>query len=284
MSPQASRIHLSLPARAENVAVVRHAVAGFAEALGMDETRVGDLKTVVTEACTNVAVHAYDGDDGPMEVEVDGDSEGVTVQVSDRGEGIRPRAETDRASLRLGLTLIAALSESFEIAGGLGGGTRIRMRVPLGPPEEGSETESESVEEPAVGSPGTEMAIESPELVAPVLSRVISVLAARTGFSVDRLSDAMLLGDALSASIPEGFPAGPTRLAVEDGDGTIDVRVGPMSDGAAQRVRRQLDLPQVGGSLENLADRVAVETGEDGEYLAICVRVASPRPGDANGG
>jgi serine/threonine-protein kinase RsbW len=282
MSPQASRIQLSLPARAENVAVARHAVAGFAEALGMDETRVGDLKTVVTEACMNVAVHAYDGDEGPMQIEVDGDSEGVTVQVSDQGEGIRPRAETDRASLRLGLTLIGALSESFEIAGGLGRGTQIRMRMPLGPPEE-SASEPESTEQPAVDSPGTEMAIESPDLVGPVLSRVISVLAARTGFSVDRLSDVMLLGDALSASIPEGFPSGPTRLAVEDGDGTIDVRVGPMSDGAAERVRRELELPQVGGSLENLADRVAVETGDDGEYLAICVRVASPRAADADG-
>ena len=50
---------ITLPARSENVAVVRHAVAGLAERLGMEEPGVGDLKTVVTEACMNVVVHAY---------------------------------------------------------------------------------------------------------------------------------------------------------------------------------------------------------------------------------
>jgi serine/threonine-protein kinase RsbW len=280
VSAQSSRIHLSLPARAENVTVIRHAVAGFAEALGMDEVRVGDLKTVVTEACMNVAVHAYEDGEGPLEVEVEGDPQGVTVQVSDYGEGIRPRAEFDRASLRLGLTLIAALSESFEIAGGPGRGTRISMRMPLLSPDQDPAAETEPAI-PTMDSPGTEMAIDSPDLVAPVLSRVISVLAARTGFSIERLSDAMLLGDALSASIPDGFPNGRTRLAVEDGDGTIDVRVGPMDEGAAQRVRKQLELPQVGGSLEHLADRVAVESGEAGEYLAIHVRVAKPQADQA---
>ena len=36
------------PRRAENVAVVRHALAGLAERLGMDEPGIADLKTVVT--------------------------------------------------------------------------------------------------------------------------------------------------------------------------------------------------------------------------------------------
>jgi len=38
---------MSLPARAENVAVVRHSLAGLAERLGMDEASLADLKTVV---------------------------------------------------------------------------------------------------------------------------------------------------------------------------------------------------------------------------------------------
>jgi serine/threonine-protein kinase RsbW len=278
MSAQASRIHLSVPARAENVALVRHAVAGFAEALGMDDVRVGDLKTVVTEASMNVVVHAYDGADGPLEVDVEADPEGVTVTVEDHGAGIRPRAELERTTLRLGLTLIAALSETFEIAGGTDRGTRIRMRMPLAAVDDRAEVPTEP-DTPDVESHGAEMAIDSPELVAPVLSRVISVLAARSGFSVDRLSDAMLLGDALSASIPDGFANGSTKLAVEDGDGTIDVRVGPMKDGAGDKVREDLELPGIGGSLENLADRVSVENGDDGEFLAIRVRVTQPRPG-----
>ena len=51
-------LQIRLPAKAENVAVVRHALSGLAEQIGMDEAGLADLKTVVTEACTNVVVHA----------------------------------------------------------------------------------------------------------------------------------------------------------------------------------------------------------------------------------
>ncbi len=61
---------MSLPARAENVAVVRHALAGLAGQIGMDEPGIAGLKTVVTEACMNVVVHAYPRDrPGSLEVE-----------------------------------------------------------------------------------------------------------------------------------------------------------------------------------------------------------------------
>ena len=124
-------LYMRLPARAENVAVVRHALAGLAEQIGMDETGIADLKTVVTEACMNVVVHAYPGESGPLTVEAEPDTEGLTVTVSDSGSGISPQAESERASLKLGLSLIAALSSSFSISGGLDRGTEVMMRLPL---------------------------------------------------------------------------------------------------------------------------------------------------------
>ena len=70
MSNGDQALNITLPANAENVAVVRHALAGLAETLGMDEPGIADLKTVVTEACMNVVVHAYAGRaPGPLEVE-----------------------------------------------------------------------------------------------------------------------------------------------------------------------------------------------------------------------
>ena len=54
-------LQMVLPAKSENVAVIRHALAGLAEEIGMDEPGLADLKTVVTEACMNVVVHAYQG-------------------------------------------------------------------------------------------------------------------------------------------------------------------------------------------------------------------------------
>ena len=111
-----SGLQMSLPARAENVAVVRHALAGLADRIGMDAAGIADLKTVVTEACMNVVVHAYPGDEpGPLLVEAVPELEGLTVVVRDYGLGIQPRPDVERPSLRIGLTLIAALSSSFEI-------------------------------------------------------------------------------------------------------------------------------------------------------------------------
>ena len=39
------------------------------------------------------------------------------VTVRDYGAGIRPLADVEQRSLRLGLPLIAALTESFELTG-----------------------------------------------------------------------------------------------------------------------------------------------------------------------
>ena len=120
---------MSLPAKAENVAVVRHAIAGLAERIGMDEGAIADLKTVVTEACMNVVVHAYGEQDGNLDVEMLVDESGLTIVVRDQGLGIdrdAPRSD-DVPALGLGLPLIAALSDAFELRGERGQGTEVRM-------------------------------------------------------------------------------------------------------------------------------------------------------------
>ncbi len=93
----------------------------------MERAEIADLKTVVTEACMNVVVHAYEGEEiGPLEVDAWPEDGDLVVTVRDYGSGIRPLADVERRSLRLGLPLIAALTSSFEISGGRGGGTEIR--------------------------------------------------------------------------------------------------------------------------------------------------------------
>lgn len=256
-----------LPAKSENVAVIRHALAGLAEEIGMDEPGLADLKTVVTEACTNVVLHAYEGRPGPLEVEAHADSSGLTVTVRDQGVGIRPQADTERDSLRLGLSLIAALSSSFSISGGIDRGTEISMRVPL--EGGGADGKGDAAELAPPRSGRTEMVIDRPELLAPVLARVVGALAARRDLSVDRVSDAVLVTDAIAAAAPQRFADGRVRLGLDERDGGIDLRLGPMEAGAAARIRADLELPDVGGSLEKLADELAVEESGDGEYLVI---------------
>ncbi len=266
---------ISLPARAENVAVVRHALAGLAEEIGMDAAGIADLKTVVTEACMNVVVHAYDGDPGPLNVEAKPEAEGLAIIVRDSGSGIRPRVEAERPSLRLGLSLIAALSSSFSISGGLNRGTEIRMRLPLS----GGGAERGGPPAPVEATvDATEIVIDSPGLLAPVLGRVVSALAARRDLAFDRVADALLLTDAIAAAAPGLFAEGEVHLALADTEDGIELRLGPMEDGGAERIRGELDVPDVGGSLEALADEFSVMAAEDGDYVAIRFRAPAAAP------
>jgi serine/threonine-protein kinase RsbW len=118
---------LAMPARAEGVGVVRQALTGVADALDFEPSVLADMKMAVTEACTNVVVHAYE-DEGQLEVEMLAGEDGLTIVVRDHGAGIKPRpARAGAAALGLGLPLIAALSDAFELRGSAGVGTEVRM-------------------------------------------------------------------------------------------------------------------------------------------------------------
>jgi serine/threonine-protein kinase RsbW len=268
---------MSLPARAENVAVVRHAVAGLAERIGMDEAGIADLKTVITEACMNVVVHAYpEGSPGVLEIEAVPEHGGLTVAVRDFGSGISPRPGVDRPSLRIGLALIAALSASFEIKGGVGRGTEIRMHLLL---VSQAEAGAEELAAAALSPPPpetTELRVGPPELLGAVLSRALTALAARHEITVDRISDAMLLSDAISASAPRSFDDGHVRLSIADRPEGVELRVGPMAAGGAEVLRESLALPDDSGSLELLADEMRTENGDAGEYLVVGIASLAP--------
>jgi serine/threonine-protein kinase RsbW len=107
-------MQLVLGARAENIAIVRHAFGAFDDAYDIDAQTLSDIRLAVTEACTNVVVHAYpDGREGPMEVLATLLGEELIVVVRDAGKGIGPRP--DSPGLGLGLPLIASLTESVQL-------------------------------------------------------------------------------------------------------------------------------------------------------------------------
>lgn len=261
-------LQIRLPAKAENVAVIRHALAGLAEEIGMDDAAIADLKTVVTEASMNVVVHAYPGVAGPLLVEAEPDTDGLTVKVSDRGAGISPQANSERASLKLGLSLIAALSSSFSISGGLDRGTEVMMRLPLhggGVGSNGSDDDAEI----SVETSGAEVTVGRAELLEPVLARLVGALAARRELPVERVSDAILVTDAIAGAAPGRFADGRVRVGLGESEDRLELRLGPMEKGAGAEIRRELEVPGVGGSLEKLADELAVDESDDGDYLIV---------------
>lgn len=107
-------MELALPARAENIALIRHAFGALGEALAVDEELLSDVRLAVTEACSNVVVHAYADDaPGPLEVLATVEDGALTVVVRDEGSGIAPHP--DSPGLGLGLPLIASLAESVQL-------------------------------------------------------------------------------------------------------------------------------------------------------------------------
>jgi anti-sigma regulatory factor (Ser/Thr protein kinase) len=119
-------VKLTLPARPENVSVIRHVLGAFAEAMRLPDELVEDLRLAVTEACTNVVRHAYPPDQpGPVEISIQPLEEHVSVIVSDHGRGIGTSSDTTGPGL--GLPLIAAIADDVELQPMPGGGSRVAM-------------------------------------------------------------------------------------------------------------------------------------------------------------
>jgi serine/threonine-protein kinase RsbW len=119
-------VRLTLPARPENVSVIRHVLGAFAEALRLSDDLVEDLRLAVTEACTNVVRHAYTTDvPGPVEISIVPTDEQVSVVVADHGRGIGSSSDTTGPGL--GLPLIAAIADEVELQPVPGGGSRVAM-------------------------------------------------------------------------------------------------------------------------------------------------------------
>jgi serine/threonine-protein kinase RsbW len=267
---ETAALRIVVPARAENVAVLRRAVSGLGEAVGLEPSDLGDLQTIVTEAAMNVVQHAYEDSEGPLEMVAGRQGDGLELAIRDQGAGFRPRpADPGRGDLRLGLPLIAALSDGFEISGGPGRGTAVKVRKLIAPATE------QSVDGSAAETPEeTALSFDSDAPAGVVLSHVIGMLASRADLSIDRLADSQLLGDAVSATPAGEFADGRMEIAISDREGCLELRVGPLVTGAAERLLKEMELPgPLKGSLSALASDVQVEPVADGtERLQIKVR------------
>ena len=105
---------------------MRHALGGLGDALDLDPEAISDVKLAVTEACTNVVLHAYTDGEGDLEVTADVTGDGsIAIAVRDAGRGMVPRP--DSPGLGLGLPLIASLAEQLEVGGDTGAATEVRM-------------------------------------------------------------------------------------------------------------------------------------------------------------
>jgi serine/threonine-protein kinase RsbW len=111
--------------------LARRLTGAYAARHGVDADTLGAIALCVSEAVTNVVLHAYRDADEPREVEVevrkpDGH---LCLYVRDQGRGFAPRV--DSPGLGLGLSLISNCSNSIEVRSPESGGTELAMRFDL---------------------------------------------------------------------------------------------------------------------------------------------------------
>ena len=265
-------LRLVVPSRPDYVAVVRQALAGAINVLGLPESRLLDINTAVSEACNNVVVHAYEGEEGPLEVLLCVDESELEVIVNDEGVGIRPKAPEPGLEVQgLGLSLIQTLSDRVEFLGGIGAGTRVRMAFALDGRGERPAADAGGAQNGKVDPPPGELtlAVSAGPLAAPVLGRVIAMLAARAGFSLEGVSEAQIVTDSLAANAPRVIVGARIQLGIDWTKEELIVRVGPLNDGGATRIVDASAVGQLPPVLERLTREHRVETSSDGEILSL---------------
>jgi hypothetical protein len=112
--------------------------------------------------------------------------------------------------------------------------------------------------------------LASGPLVGPVLRRVVSMVLARADCPMDRLEDAMVVCDALSAHAPAHVNDGHVTFAVSVRGEALELRVSELPEGAASRLVGDAVLPGVGNVLERMTDELRVESAASGgEELVV---------------
>lgn len=113
------------------------------------------------------------------------------------------------------------------------------------------------------------VAVRPGPLAAPVLSRVVGMLAARAGCPIDRLDDALLIADAVAARAASFSDDGRIGVHVSAEPGGVELNVGPLRANGAQNLIASAELPGVGNILERVADELTPEQAKSQEYLRI---------------
>jgi len=110
------------------------------------------------------------------------------------------------------------------------------------------------------------LTVRRPELLGPVLGRVVGMLAARAQCPIDRLDDALLLTDAVAAHAPGHTAEGRVTVHVHAEPAGLSLRIGPLpEDTGGDALVEAASLPGVG----NVFERVATDVRTEGSELLL---------------
>jgi hypothetical protein len=111
-------------------------------------------------------------------------------------------------------------------------------------------------------------------LAGPALGRVVSMVLARTDCPLDKLDDALILCDALSAHAMPHARDGRISFTLDPQPGGLELRVAELERGGAAGVMDDARLPDVGNVIERFSREQRVEPAADGAGEELVLKFA----------
>jgi anti-sigma regulatory factor (Ser/Thr protein kinase) len=116
-----------LPGTPHGVRALRRELTAIAADCGMGPDGVADVRLAVSEAATNVVMHAYAESEGELAVTATVGGGELAIVIGDTGSGIVEGR--DSPGLGIGLSIIATVAEKLRIVSSTEG-TEIHMAFP----------------------------------------------------------------------------------------------------------------------------------------------------------
>jgi hypothetical protein len=122
-----------------------------------------------------------------------------------------------------------------------------------------------------LGENKTRLRLVKGPLAGPVLGRVVSMILTRADWPVDRMHEAMLVCDALTAHAPAYASDGRVTFALSRQGERVELRVEDLASEGAAAILREAMLPGVGNVLEKIPESVEAELLDDGGSRLVLV-------------
>jgi anti-sigma regulatory factor (Ser/Thr protein kinase) len=251
-----SDVRLRLIASEDSLPVVRQALRSIGETVEADEEALEDAELAVTEALANAVEHAYPDERGPVWISFLPYEEEMLVSVRDFGRGMDTSTDRGKDTPGYGLPMIEGIARRVDIRAAEG--TEIEMAFGLGTANTSATTDG--------AAPGLLPAER-------VMRRVVAVVAAQVDMSVERVMEALLVVELAARHGLRYLVGEHVKIRVTRGEGSFDLRLGPLEENGALRVVKDTDVPVVGSVIQRLTEDVRVEKaqaeGINCEYLLL---------------
>ena len=130
-------IQLKIPALSQNEYLARSVVGALFAELNPTIEQLADVKTAVSEAVTNCIVHAYQDENGVIEINAWLEGTTIHIKIIDTGVGIEDvnqamtpffssKPNADRSGM--GFTVMQSFMDELKVSSTIGKGTTIDMK------------------------------------------------------------------------------------------------------------------------------------------------------------